>query len=367
MMPNGKIKSASQPDLCLTLANERKYAGAESWMTPVYHWRAVTLENCADNSHALQQLRWGHPAEQDKNYADSLGRNMPSEIASAISNLGNQLGTIAPTTELYKGQHRVYELGELEVAKDIAYGPHERHKLDVHTDKYRRSNSAMPVVVFFHGGGFVRGNRANSRNFVDYFASLGLVGVNATYRLAPEVKWPAGAEDVGKVITWVKENISEYGGDPDSIIVVGKSAGAAHVATYLFRPGVLEAPTATAAGAVLISGVYDLNSEQASEGSLAYYGKDLSKHPFMSVAGNIERSDIPVLLSISEYDPPNFKTAMTKLMHELTIEHERMPRVVQLLGHNHYSSNMAVGTQDTMLSAEVLELIHRVSRDNKQD
>ena len=69
----------------------------------------------------------------------------------------------------------------------------------------------------------------------DYFASLGLVGVNATYRLAPEAKFPDGANDIGAAVAWVKDNIAEYGGDPNQVFVIGKSAAASHAATYAFR------------------------------------------------------------------------------------------------------------------------------------
>ena len=48
----------------------------------------------------------------------------------------------------------------------------------------------MPVVVVFHGGGLVGGSRAATANVADYFASLGYVGVNGGYRLAPDAKWP---------------------------------------------------------------------------------------------------------------------------------------------------------------------------------
>jgi hypothetical protein len=45
------------------------------------------------------------------------------------------------------------------------------------------------------------------------------------------------------------------------------------------------------------------------------------------------------------------------LVRELTVDHEQMPRVVQLIGHDHYSPNPSIGTQDTQLSAEILQLI----------
>jgi len=261
------------------------------------------------------------------------------------------------TSALYADQPRVYELGELDVVENLAYGPHERHRLDVHTDKYRYGDIPMPVVMYFHGGGFVRGNRQASRNVADYFASLGLVGVNATYRLAPEAKWPAGSEDVGAAVAWVKENISDYGGDPNQIFVIGKSAAAFHVAAFAFRPDILDPGTPTAAGVVLVSGTYGADSTDPSDGRLAYFGEDLSTWPEISTLGNIQRADIPVLISISDFDSATTKNSFVDLVRELTVDHGQMPRVVQLIGHDHYSPNPSIGTQDTQLSAEILQLI----------
>jgi len=216
-------------------------------------------------------------------------------------------------------------------------------------------------VMFFHGGGFIRGDKAGKGNVADYFASLGLVGVNATYRLAPEVKWPAGSEDVGAAVAWVKDNIAEYGGDPDQVFVIGESAAAFHVATYALRPDVLGTDVPAANGVVLVSGIYGADSSNPSEGRLAYFGEDLSRWPEISNMGNIERTDIPILVAVSDYEIPGAQGSFVDLVRELTVEHNKMPRVVQLSGHNHYSSTLSIGTQDTQLSAEILQLIRSTS------
>ena len=83
------------------------------------------------------------------------------------------------------------------------------------------------------------GAKENERNVPNYFASLGLVGVNMTYRLAPDATFPDGAQDVAAAVTWVRENIADYGGDPEQIFIIGKSAGVEHVAGYVFRPELL--------------------------------------------------------------------------------------------------------------------------------
>ena len=286
---------------------------------------------------------------------------MPAELAAAIRRVTEQGVAAAETSALYADQPRTYGLDEIEVAGNIAYGPHERNLLDVHIDTRRNDADPKPVVMYFHGGGFVRGNKDGNRNVVDYFASLGLVGVNATYRLVPDAKWPDGANDVGDAVAWVRDNIAEYGGDPGMIFVIGKSAAAAHAATYAFRPDVLKPDTPAAAGVILISGGYGADPDGASEARLAYFGEDLSRWPEISTTGNVERTEIPVMFTISEFDNAGTEASMVELVAEVTAKQGRMPRVVQLIGHNHYSPNPSIGTQDTQLSAAILQFVRSIA------
>ena len=359
MTPIGQISPKSQPDLCVTLAAERLPAGAPSWISPVFHRRDISLETCDPATHMRQALRWASGDEQSGSLVNTRRRTLAVEIVTGIQAIGTQLhpDNMAKTQALLADLPRVYDAAEIEVVTDLAYGPHERHKLDVHTDKYRRSNVSMPVVVFVHGGGFLFGTKEAERNIADYFASLGLVGVNMTYRLAPESVWPGGAEDVGAAVNWVNANIAEYGGDPEQVFVIGKSAGVEHVATYVFRPDLLSPDTTTIAGAVFMSGTYSPNEVTPSRGELAYFGEDKSQWAGKGVLGNIERVDIPVLITISEYDPPIYSQALAKIIYELAIGHGRMPRVAQLPGHNHYSSNVSIGTTDRTVSSEIVEFI----------
>ena len=366
LTPNGLLRPASRADLCLTLADERELANTGAWLAMVYHGRTVSLAPCAESALARQQIRWALPDEQPRKDADQTGDRMPAELAAAIRRVTEQGTAAAETSALYADQPRFYELDEIEVVKNIAYGPHERHLLDVHTDTRRNAGDSTPVVMYFHGGGFVRGDKDGNRNVADYFASLGLVGVNATYRLVPDAKWPDGANDVGDAVAWVRDNIGEYGGDPDRIFVIGKSAAAAHAATYVFRPDVLKPGTPAVAGVILISGGYGADPANASEARLAYFGEDLSRWPEISTIGNVDRTGIPVLFTIAEFDNPRVQADMVELIAEVTAKQGRMPRVVQLIGHNHYSPNRSIGTHDTRLSAAILQFVRSAAPDPLQ-
>jgi triacylglycerol lipase len=87
---------------------------------------------------------------------------------------------------------------------------------------------ARPVLVFVHGGGFTGGNRRTGDspfydNIMLWALKNGMVGVNMTYRLAPQSQWPAAQQDIASALAWVQDNIASHGGDPSRIVLMGHS------------------------------------------------------------------------------------------------------------------------------------------------
>ena len=119
-----------------------------------------------------------------------------------------------------------------------------------------RGSGQRRVLVFVHGGAFTRGSKSN-RYFYDnvayWFAHQGFIVVNVEYRLAPAAQFPAGAEDVGRAVGWVVENIAGYGGDPGDVVLMGHSAGGCHVASYLLDRVAWNEPHAGVSAAILVS------------------------------------------------------------------------------------------------------------------
>jgi hypothetical protein len=64
-----------------------------------------------------------------------------------------------------------------------------------------------------------------------------------------------------------------------------------------------------------------------------------------------------VMLITTEFDPEDTAAASISLAGELSAEHGYLPRIRQLPGHNHYSSNISVGTSDRLLSEEILDFV----------
>ncbi len=92
---------------------------------------------------------------------------------------------------------------------------------------------ALPVLVYFHGGGFVLGDLDTHDGLCRMLVNEGEFAVIAVdYRLAPEHVYPAAAEDGYAALTWIEQNATDLGLDANRIAVGGDSAGA-HLAAVL--------------------------------------------------------------------------------------------------------------------------------------
>jgi acetyl esterase len=85
----------------------------------------------------------------------------------------------------------------------------------------------FPILIFFHGGGFVLGNLDEFDALCTFLANgASCVVVSVDYRLAPEYKHPAAVEDALTAVNWIAKNAGEIGGDETKVAVAGDSAGA---------------------------------------------------------------------------------------------------------------------------------------------
>ena len=110
-----------------------------------------------------------------------------------------------------------------------------------------------------------------------------------TYRLAPAYGWPSGSDDVANAVRFVRANCQEFNADSNAIFIMGQSAGAAHVAGYLAHPQ-YEASSAIA-GAILMSGMYDLTELGITPMQATYFGNDTAQHAARSTVKGLTAND----------------------------------------------------------------------------
>ena len=91
---------------------------------------------------------------------------------------------------------------------------------------YKPAGEQLPIVVYYHGGGWVLGNLETHDGYCRALANAsGAIVVSVDYRLAPEHKFPAAVEDAYDATCWVSENAIAIGGRSGPIAVAGDSAG----------------------------------------------------------------------------------------------------------------------------------------------
>jgi len=252
------------------------------------------------------------------------------------------------------------------VDRDLAYGGHERQRLDVHTAGHESTGAVAgaPVLVFVHGGGFTGGDKhvAGSPMY-DHIGAWavrnGWVGVTITYRLAPEHTWPSGAKDVAAAAAWVRANIASYGGDPSRVVVAGHSAGCVHVASYLAGQG--DGTLDGIRGGALLSGFYQIPDAAERGGpELSYFGGRPSAE--VSTLPGLLDSEVPLIFAIAERDPRFSQSQIAGLTAAWFARKGTVPQVIWSEGHNHISQIGSVGVDDLALGAQLARFVNRVTQ-----
>src|SRR5882724_5720325 len=159
----------------------------------------------------------------------------------------------------------------------------------------------------------------------------------------------AGPEDLASVVQWVSEKIAERGGDPARIFLMGQSAGAIHVAGYVSHPEFHKVKGGGLAGAVMVSGLYDLTASPAGDAEIAYFGSDPTRYAERSSLQGLLATKIPLVVSAAELDPPRFVEQYELIKQASCKRASGCARTYMLPQHSHISEVYAVNTADTRL------------------
>ncbi len=257
---------------------------------------------------------------------------------------------------------------EPKVHRDLPYAEpkNERQMLDVYAPPAGEGHS---VVVWIHGGGWRQGDKRAVQRKPQAFVDKGLVFVSINYRFVPQVTVQEMTGDVARAIRWVHDHAREYGGKPDSIFVMGHSAGA-HLAAlvctderYLKAEGL---PLSVLRGCVPVdTAAYDIpqrfaGAEPARAGAgQAVFGDDEAMHRKLSPITFVAKDkSIPAFLILHVADRPDSKAQSQSFAKALQAG-GIAASVVPAAGKTHGTINTELGLPDDKSTQALFEFVSR--------
>ena len=146
------------------------------------------------------------------------------------------------------------------LSADVAYGPLPRQRLDIYRPTAAAPAAGWPVLVFFYGGSWNRGEKADYKFVGEALASRGVLTLVADYRLYPAVRYPDFLKDSALALGYGLNEAKPLGGDAKRVFVMGHSAGGYNAAMLAldarWLSGTGHAP-AELAGFIGLAGAYD--------------------------------------------------------------------------------------------------------------
>jgi acetyl esterase/lipase len=150
--------------------------------------------------------------------------------------------------------------GTYVATQDVRYSTGPRHQLDVYQPNLPVPSSGYPVVIFFYGGSWNSGERADYKFVGEALASRGILTLIADYRLYPEVRYPEFLNDCALAVAYGLKQVPILKGDAKRVFVMGHSAGAYNASMMAFDERWLKSvghSSAELAGFIGLAGPYD--------------------------------------------------------------------------------------------------------------
>ncbi len=185
------------------------------------------------------------------------------------------------------------------VSRSIPYAGGARNILDVYQPADARR---APVIVFLYGGSWQGGSRSTYAFLANALARRGYVTVVPDYRVYPAVRFPGFLEDSAKAVRWARDNAAKFGGDPDTIYLMGHSAGAYNAAMLALDGRWLKAVGMSPkriAGFIGLSGPYDFLPLKDGTLSAIFGGNN---RPETQPISYVSRGAPPSLLATGTFD-----------------------------------------------------------------
>ncbi len=174
---------------------------------------------------------------------------------------------------------------------NLAYGEGPRERLDLFLP---RGDGPFPVVAFFHGGGWTRHDKDKFAFPAPAFLEHGIAFAAVGFELTPKVSLELQATQARAAVRWLQAQAGDLALDADAVFAAGHSSGA-HLAAGVIT-GDDEEPPEDVKGALLVSGVYDLEPVRLSARN-EYLQLDASQAAALSPIARIQPDPCPVVIA----------------------------------------------------------------------
>jgi len=206
----------------------------------------------------------------------------------------------------------------------VAYGALPRQKLDIYRPTQPVPPGGYPVVVFFYGGSWNRGERAEYRFVGEALASRGMLTLVADYRLYPEVRYPDFLVDSAQALAFGLEHAGALGGNAQRVFVMGHSAGAYNAAMLAFDSRWLRATghaPAELAGFIGLAGPYDFLPMTNPDTQPVFFHPDYppGTQPIEHVAAGAPRSFLGAARTDSLVNPQRNSAGLAQRLRDLNV------------------------------------------------
>lgn len=255
---------------------------------------------------------------------------------------------------------------DMKVHRGLPYArpKNQRQMLDVYAPAKGKNH---PVVLWIHGGGWRKGDKARMQNKPQAFVDKGYVLVSTNYRFVPNVTVKEMTGDIAKAIRWIHDHAKEYGGDPNAIFVMGHSAGAHLAALVCTDERYVKAEGLSLSiikGCVPVDvSVYDIPKRLKDSGSVPpdtfkkVFGESEETHRDLSPVTHVAKGKhIPSFLILHVAARPETKAQSHWLAKKLK-EAGVSAKVVAAKGTNHGTINANLGLANDPPTQEMFQFM----------
>ena len=219
---------------------------------------------------------------------------------------------------------------------DVAYGSNPDQLLDIYP---AAGDGLSPVVVFFHGGRWSRGDKTGNIESLATYNAAGIHFVSVGFTLIPNITMDGLIRQCRDAMVWLWHNARSFGGDPDRFFVMGKSSGGHLAAMMVVTDWAAERgmPANVIKGGLLVSGMYDLEPVRLSfRNGFLYLGEEMAMRN--SPIHHIPDGGCPLIVGFGSLETDEFQR-QGRTFATAWAGRGLFCQLVEMAGRHHFSIN----------------------------